>query len=119
GCDSGLPHCYSRSAQLSPDQGAGRRSLVAGAFLRAARLKPRATKILGQSQSKSALEWIVVLDEKRVLAGNPGRTFDLGHDCRILADAGTSGHAAAEPRSDEALVDERLVGRQQAHRIDD
>src|SRR5207302_2773940 len=47
---------------------------------------------------KPFVQRIVLVDEKRVLAGDPGGAFDLRHDRRKITDDGSSRHAAVESR---------------------
>src|SRR5262245_5234004 len=69
--------------------------------------------------SKSFFQRIAIVDDEGVLAGDPGRAFDLGDDRLVLADERARADAAGEARADEALVDERFVVGEQAHRVDD
>src|SRR5689334_18858029 len=69
--------------------------------------------------SEPFLQGIVFVDQERVLAGDPRRTLDLGDNRMVFADHRAGRDPAAEARPDQALVDERLILGQEAHRVDD
>ena len=62
------------------------------------------------SRSKSFPERIVLVHQKRVLAGDPRRAFDPRDDRRIFADGGPGDDPPREARANEALVHERRLG---------
>ena len=53
-----------------------------------------------------------------MLAGDPRGPLDLRHDRGVVPDLRARGDAARERRADQALVDERLVVDEQAHRVE-
>src|SRR5580765_3659800 len=71
------------------------------------------------SDPKSVPQGIALVDDEGVLAGDPGRAFDLRHDRGMLAHFGARCHPAVEARPNQALVHEGPLGPQQSHRVDD
>ena len=71
------------------------------------------------SQSEPAAQRVVVTDDERMLAGNPGTAGELGDDGGEIADGGSVDDFGAECRADDALVHEWIARLDDAHGVED
>ncbi len=73
-----------------------------------------------RSNPESFPQRVVIVDQKRVLAGDPGWSWDFRHDGLMLTHDRPWQHAASEDRADQALVPEFGAAgiSEQSHRVD-